>query len=52
MKTHKVIDLVYEGEGVFAGTEQECQDFVASQGGVGYEIVTMTREEIEQENRP
>lgn len=50
MKTHKVIDLVYEGQGVFAGTEQECLDFVASQGGVGYEIIPMTKEEIQGEN--
>ena len=47
MKTHKVIDLVYEGEGVFAGTYQECLDFISSQGNdIGYEIVPLSREEV------
>jgi hypothetical protein len=33
--THEVVDLVYhedEGNIAFQGTEQECHDFVASQG--------------------
>ena len=49
-KTHKVIDLTYhedEGNEAFDGTEQECHDFVAEQGGVGWEVVPMLKEEIE-----
>jgi len=48
-KTHKVIDTVYhedEGNDVFAGTLQECHEW-ASQQGFGYEVVPMTREEIQ-----
>jgi hypothetical protein len=54
MKTHKVLDLVYteEEQGCFAGTEQECQDFITSQGGATfmYKVVPMTKEEYEIEN--
>lgn len=49
MKTHKVIDMVYteeEGNSVFAGTLKECQEW-ASQQGFGYQVVPMTKEEIE-----
>jgi hypothetical protein len=49
MKTHKVIDLVYtedEGNEVFAGTYEECLNFKFGQG-FGYQIVPMTKEEIE-----
>jgi len=53
MKTHIVIDLVYhedEGNQAFVGTHQECMDFVVEQG-FGFEIVPMTKEEIEFENK-
>lgn len=49
MKTHKVIDLVYhedEGNDVFCGTYQECLDWKLEQG-YGYQVVPMTKEEIE-----
>lgn len=49
MKTHKVIDLVYhedEGNDVFAGTYEECLNWKAEQG-FGYQVVPMTKEEIE-----
>jgi hypothetical protein len=49
MKTHKVIDLVYhedEGNEVYAGTYEECFNWKAEQG-YGYQVVPMTRKEIE-----
>jgi hypothetical protein len=51
MKTHKVIDLIYhknEGNEVYAGTEQECYDWIKEQGGYSftYQVVPMTNEEI------
>ena len=51
MKTHKVIDLVYhedEGNDVFSGTYQECLEWKSEQG-FGYQVVPMTKEEIEYE---
>lgn len=48
MKTHKVVDLVYhedEGNDVFDGTLEECLNWKAEQG-FGYEVVPMTKEEI------
>ena len=52
-KTHKVIDLVYhedEGNDVFAGSFKECHDWKLEQG-FGYQIVPMTKEEIELANK-
>ena len=49
MKTHVVIDLTYhedEGNQVFAGTEEECYDWVESQGSFGFEVHIMTKEEL------
>ena len=49
MKTHKVIDLTYhedEGNEVYAGTNEECSDFISSQSEIGYTIVPMTKDEI------
>ena len=37
--THEVVDLVYhedEGNIAFQGTQEECHDFVASQGGSAF----------------
>jgi hypothetical protein len=50
MKTHLVIDMVYheeEGNQAFAGTEQECYDWITSQGGATftYKVVPMLPEE-------
>lgn len=46
--THQVIDLVYhedEGNNVFAGTEQECYDFINGQGSDAftYKVVPIIR---------
>lgn len=54
-KTHKVLDLVYtedEGQDCFAGTEQECHDFINDQGDATfmYKVVPMTKEEYEIES--
>lgn len=52
MKDYKVIDLVYhedEGNDVFAGTLDECLEWMRDQG-YGYQIVPMTKEEIKLEN--
>lgn len=51
-KTHKVIDLVYhedEGNEVFVGTRQECEEWKAEQG-FGYKIVPLTRYELKIHN--
>lgn len=51
MKTHKVIDLVYhedEDNDIFLGTYQECLEWEIKQG-FGYQIIPMTKEEIEYE---
>jgi len=54
MKTHLVIDLVYheeEGNQVFAGTEQECNDWVEQQfDAFTYKVVPMTKEELKIHN--
>lgn len=53
-KTHIVLDLMYhedEGQQSFAGTHQECLDFVSEQGGYTYKIVPMLKEEYELYNR-
>lgn len=50
MKTHQVLDLHYhpeEGQGVFDGTLQECEEFAATQTPTFmYKVVPMTKEEI------
>jgi len=49
MKTHVVIDLTYhedEGNQVFVGTLQECNEFVAQQNTYGLEVHIMTKEEL------
>jgi hypothetical protein len=56
MKTHKVIDLTYhedEGNSVYAGTQEECYDFIAEQGSITsmYRVVPMTTQEMEMNNR-
>lgn len=54
-KTHRVIDFTYHpdeaGHDVMVGTIQECQDFIAAQGSFGYEVVLLSKEEIEFENQ-
>ena len=53
MKTHKVLDLIYtedEGQDVFVGTEKECINFVLEQNSILFEVVPMTKEEIEIHN--
>jgi len=51
MKTHQVLDLHYhpeEGQGCFDGTQQECEEFAATQTPhFMYKVVPMTKEEIE-----
>ena len=51
MKTHIVIDMVYHEEDyqVFAGTEQECHEWIFEQG-FGYRVVPMTKEELKIHN--
>lgn len=49
MKTHKVVDLVENSFPVFVGTEAECNVWVSEQG-YGYEVVPLTKEELEFEN--
>ena len=37
--THEVLDLVYhedEGNSVYSGSEQECHDWIAKQGGATF----------------
>jgi len=51
MKTHEVLDLVYtpeEGQECFSGTEQECHDFVAHQGGATfmYKVVSIVQKQV------
>jgi hypothetical protein len=53
MKTHIVIDMTYhedEGNEVFVGTLQECNDWVALQNSIGFEVKPMTKEEIATHN--
>ena len=53
MKTHKVIDFFYnekEGNVSFIGSRKECLNWVNEQG-FGHEIVPMTKEELEFENK-
>jgi hypothetical protein len=53
MKTHLVIDqtaTVEEGQESFAGTYQQCLDFITEQGSFGYKIVPMTKQELEIHN--
>jgi hypothetical protein len=54
-KTHLVIDLVYhedEGNSVFAGTLQECNDWVATQSdSFTYQVVPMTIQELKIHNQ-
>ena len=48
MKTHVVIDLTYhedEGNQVFVGTLQECNEWVEKQNTFGLEVEPMTKEE-------
>lgn len=52
-KTHKVIDLVYhedENNVPFVGTQKECMKWVKEQG-FGFEIVPLTKKELEYENK-
>jgi hypothetical protein len=52
VKTHIVIDMVYhedEGNEVFVGTKQECEDWQSAQG-FGYKVVPMTPTEIKMHN--
>lgn len=53
MKTHVVIDLTYhedEGNQVFVGTLQECNDWVSDQDMIGLEVKPMTVEELRIHN--
>ncbi len=55
MKTHKVLDLVYtkeEGQDCYAGTHNECLNFVNKQGGAAFmfKIVPLIKQELEVEN--
>ena len=54
IKTHKVIDNVYhedEGNEVFVGSVKQCTDWVEKQNTYGFDIVPMTRKEIEYHNK-
>lgn len=50
-KTHEVLDLHYhedEGQGCFDGTQQECEEFSATQSpSFMYKVVQMTKKQIE-----
>ena len=51
MKTHIVIDEIYtkeEGQDIYVGTLQECEEFVTSQAEmiIPLKIVPMTKEEL------
>ena len=50
-KTHEVLDLHYhedEGQRCFDGTQQECEEFAATQSpSFMYKVVPMTKEQIE-----
>jgi hypothetical protein len=53
MKTHVVIDMTYhedEGNQVFVGTEEECYNWIEGQGGFGFEVKPMTKEELKVYN--
>jgi hypothetical protein len=53
MKTHIVIDMTYhedEGNDVFVGTLQECNDWVDAQNTFGLEVKPMTKEELRIHN--
>lgn len=48
-KTHKVIDLIYhedEGNEAYVGSYQQCQDWVSEQGGFGFQVVSLSQEEM------
>ena len=49
MKTHLVLDVVFDYSPVFAGTVQECEEWKSEQG-FGYGVVPMTKEEIKIHN--
>ena len=49
MKTHLVLDVVYNYSPVFAGTLQECEEWKSKQG-FGYQVVPMTKEELKIHN--
>ena len=52
LKTHKVIDMILteeEGNEVFVGTRQECEDWKSSQG-FGYIIIPLTLSETADHN--
>lgn len=53
-KTHIVLDLTYhedEGQQCFAGTHQECLDFISEQDTIGLQVVPMLKEKLELYNR-
>jgi len=49
-KTHEVLDLHYhedEGQGCFDGTQQECEEFAATQSpSFMYKVIPMTEKQI------
>lgn len=53
--THKVLDLHYhpdEGQGCFAGTEEECHEFAATQSpSFMYKVVPLTEAEYQYYNK-
>jgi hypothetical protein len=49
MKTHLVLDVVFDYSPVFAGTAEECEEWKAEQG-FGYIVVPMTEEELKIHN--
>ena len=54
-KTHVVLDTIYtpeEGQECFDGTLQECQDFIAEQGGSTFTYVIRPMTKTEIENHP
>jgi hypothetical protein len=51
MKTHKVVDIVsiVDDGAQFYGTYEECHEWATEQG-FGYEVVALTKDEIELAN--
>lgn len=49
-KTHLVIDETDNNSSCFAGTLEECNDFVSKQNTFGFKVVPMTKQEIEIHN--
>lgn len=54
MKTHIVLDTIYtpeEGQEVFTGTIEECNDYIVIRNTYGLEVRIMTKTELKQYNQ-